>query len=119
MMLCATAARAGDLAVAESTLESMGLGQMQQLSDADGREVRGRGFLDAFGPAMDGFLGAGMGELGLQINLALFEAGAGDVAGDIGLDGINLDGFGDFGGDLPFGGGLGFGGGFDFGGFGL
>ncbi len=116
IMLCAASARAGDLAVADSTLENMGLGQMQQLSDADGRQVRGQGLLDAFGPAMDGFLDSALGEMGLQINGALFEAGAGDVVGDIGLDGINLDGFGGIGG---IGGGLSLGGGFDFGAFGL
>ncbi|MEX0679505.1 MAG: hypothetical protein WD063_20695 [Pirellulales bacterium] len=42
----ATTALAGDLAVTKSTLDSMGLAGMQQLSDHDGLAVRGKGPFD-------------------------------------------------------------------------
>lgn len=37
---------AGDLDIAEVTLDSMGLGAMQSLSDQDGMTVRGKGLLE-------------------------------------------------------------------------
>ena len=43
LMLFAATASAGDLAVSKSTLGSMGLASMQQLSDNDGLAVRGKG----------------------------------------------------------------------------
>ncbi len=43
LMLLAATASAGDLAVSKSTLSSMGLGGMQQMSDNDGLAVRGKG----------------------------------------------------------------------------
>ena len=43
VMLFAATAKAGDLAVSKSTLGSMGLGSMQQMSDNDGLAVRGKG----------------------------------------------------------------------------
>jgi hypothetical protein len=43
VMLCATTTSASDLAVSKSTLDGMGLGSMQQLSDRDGLGVRGKG----------------------------------------------------------------------------
>jgi hypothetical protein len=43
LMLCAATASAGDLAVSKSTLGSMGLGSMQQISDNEGMAVRGKG----------------------------------------------------------------------------
>lgn len=42
MMVCAATASAGD-AVSKSALGSMGLGGMQEMSDADGMAVRGKG----------------------------------------------------------------------------
>jgi len=43
LMLFAATASAGDLAVSKSTLGSMGLGSMQQMSDDEGTAVRGKG----------------------------------------------------------------------------
>lgn len=43
LLLLAPAAMAGDLAVADSTLSTMGLAGMQRLSDAAGAEIRGKG----------------------------------------------------------------------------
>ena len=43
MMLLAATASAGDLAVSKSTLNNMGLGGMQMMSDTDGMAVRGMG----------------------------------------------------------------------------
>ena len=48
LMWFAATASAGDLAVSESTLDSMGLAGMQQMSDEDGLAVRGKGFFDDF-----------------------------------------------------------------------
>lgn len=42
LMLLAATASAGDLAVSKSTLASMGLGGMQQISDTEGQAVRGK-----------------------------------------------------------------------------
>lgn len=46
VILFAAAASAGDLAVSSKTLDSMGLGSMQQMSDRDGMAVRGKGPFD-------------------------------------------------------------------------
>jgi hypothetical protein len=43
VMLLAATASAGDLAVSKSTLNRMGLGDMQTMSDRDGSTVRGQG----------------------------------------------------------------------------
>ncbi|MEX0678868.1 MAG: hypothetical protein WD063_17460 [Pirellulales bacterium] len=43
LMLFAATASAGDQAVSKSTLSSMGLTSMQQMSDTDGMAVRGKG----------------------------------------------------------------------------
>ena len=48
LMLFAATAAAGDLAVSKSTLDGMGLADMQLLSDQDGMAVRGKGFIDDF-----------------------------------------------------------------------
>jgi hypothetical protein len=45
--LFAGTAMAGDTAVSASTLKGMGLGKMQQMSDSDGRAVRGKGPFDS------------------------------------------------------------------------
>ena len=42
----AATALAGDAAVSPSTLDSMGLGSMQPMSDHDGLAIRGKGFID-------------------------------------------------------------------------
>jgi hypothetical protein len=110
LMLFTTTATAGDLSVSGSTLDSMGLGTMQQLSDIDGLQVRGQGLGDMFlGPALGGLDGA--------INEALIGAGAGDLfPHGLNVGDMVLGELPDF--DLPgFGGGLGGGGGFPGGGF--
>ncbi|REK15790.1 MAG: hypothetical protein DWQ37_08200 [Planctomycetota bacterium] len=43
LALTAAATSAAELAVTETTLQQMGLGTMQQMSDADGMTVRGKG----------------------------------------------------------------------------
>jgi hypothetical protein len=43
LILLAPAASAGDLAVADSTLSTMGLSGMQRLSDEAGAQIRGKG----------------------------------------------------------------------------
>jgi hypothetical protein len=43
LVLFAATAAAGDLAVSKSTLSSMGLQTMQQMTDSDGLAVRGKG----------------------------------------------------------------------------
>jgi hypothetical protein len=43
VMLLAATASAGELAVSKSTLNHMGLGGMQTMSDTDGSAVRGKG----------------------------------------------------------------------------
>jgi hypothetical protein len=64
VVLSAATAMAGDLAVAPATLDSMGLGTMQPLSDADGMAVRGKGPLeDFFGGTIPGFLGGALHEV--------------------------------------------------------
>lgn len=122
LMLFATTASAAELSVAGPTLESMGLGGMQQLSDSEGRQVRGQGLGDVF-------LGAALGQIDLLINDGITSAGGGEIVGHINLSDMvlgNMDGFDDFGGIGGgfgglggglggFGGGLG--GGFNFGGF--
>jgi hypothetical protein len=78
LALSATAA-AGDLAVSKSALDNMGLGSMQQLSDADGMTVRGKGtFAGVWGsstakwviPGTNGHNGA------VQTSTNNYEAGA-------------------------------------------
>ena len=59
--LCATSARADDLAVPHSTLESMGLAAMQPLSDDAGQNVRGEGIFDGIQGAIQVFIRASMG----------------------------------------------------------
>ena len=50
LMLFAATASAGDLAVSKSTLDSMGLSGMQEMSDTDGMAVRGKGvFAEVWG----------------------------------------------------------------------
>lgn len=46
LTLFAATASAGDQAVSNATLDRMGLGGMQAMSDADGLEVRGKGVFD-------------------------------------------------------------------------
>lgn len=56
VLLSAAAAYAGDSAVSTSTLDSMGLGRMRQLTDRDGLAVRGKGpFDDLFGAIIPGW----------------------------------------------------------------
>lgn len=65
VMLSAATAMAGDLAVTKSTLDTMGLAGMQQLSDEDGLAVRGKGvFDDVFGAMVPGALNGPFGEIG-------------------------------------------------------
>jgi hypothetical protein len=49
VLLSATTAWAGDFAVSKSTLDTMGLGRMHQLSDHDGLAIRGKGPFDLLG----------------------------------------------------------------------
>lgn len=67
VLLSAASALAGDRAVSKSTLEGMGLGSMQQLSDQDGMAVRGKGAFDlsafglgAFSPRTSAFGGSSL-----------------------------------------------------------
>ena len=108
----AATALAGDAAVSPSTLDSMGLGSMQQMSDSDGRTVRGKGPLeDWFGDRIPTQLGNSIGSIADML---------GDGFGGISMGDQIIGGFELFTGGLPFGGGgFNFGGGFDFGGFGL
>ena len=48
LLACAATAAADELTVSQSALGSMGLAGMQQLSDDEGRTVRGKGFLNDF-----------------------------------------------------------------------
>lgn len=113
LMLFVAGASAGDLQVASSTLENMGLGGMQPLSDADGQAVRGQGLGDQFLVpvlgGLDGAIASAMGEAGVGGNISISSMVLGSFSGfpDGGLGG----GFGGV-----FGGGLG--GGFGGGGFG-
>ncbi|MEX0679506.1 MAG: hypothetical protein WD063_20700 [Pirellulales bacterium] len=99
VLLSAATASAGDLAVSKSTLDNMGLGGMQQLSDSDGLAVRGKGpFEDMFGNTMSSFFSSALG-------------GIGDLSG-LDLGGVQLGDniFGGFQSGFPFGnafGGLG------------
>lgn len=55
-MFSASCALAGDLAVSKSTLGSMGLGSMQQMSDNDGLAIRGKGtFANVSGSSLASF----------------------------------------------------------------
>jgi hypothetical protein len=64
VVLSATTALAGELAVSPATLDSMGLSTMQPLSDDDGLAVRGKGPLeDLFGGTIPSFLGGALHEV--------------------------------------------------------
>ena len=105
-MWLATTASAGDLAVSESTLDSMGLAGMQQMSDEDGLAVRGMGLFDDLG--FGGFGGGfGMPDLfgdgGIPSEFQLGNAFGIVLNNEIGLGNLGLppdvgfDGFGGFG----------------------
>jgi hypothetical protein len=58
LMLLTATASAGDLAVSQSTLSSMGLGKMKVMSDDDGAAVRGKGtFANVWGSSSANFFG--------------------------------------------------------------
>ena len=62
VLLFAATASAGDLAVSQSTLDTMGLGGMQQMSDEEGLDVRGKGLVDDwFGGVMSYFAETSIG----------------------------------------------------------
>ena len=107
MMLFAATASAGDLAVSESTLDSMGLAGMQQMSDKDGLAVRGMGLFDNLG--FGGFGGDFempdmFGDAGIPADFQLGNAFGIVLNNEIGLGDLGLpadvgfDGFGGFGG---------------------
>ena len=73
LMLLAATASAGDLAVSKSTLNSMGLGGMQQLSDTDGMAVRGQG---VFAQVRGRSSASWRTRNGLQLSQNQFQAGA-------------------------------------------
>ena len=103
VMLSAATASAGDLAVSASTLDSMGLGSMQQMSDSDGLTVRGKGPLeDIFGGQIPALLGSSFSSMSDML---------GNGFGGISMGDQISGGFELFSGGLPFGGG-----GFNFGG---
>lgn len=69
LMLFAASASAGDLAVSKSALSSMGLGGMQEMSDAEGTAVRGKGvFASVWGGSQASFGG--------QLSQNFYDAGA-------------------------------------------
>ena len=69
LMLFAATASAADLAVSKSTLGSMGLSSMEQMSDEDGMAVRGKGtFANVWGGSQASF--------GNQFSTNNYEAGA-------------------------------------------
>ncbi len=75
VLFFAATASAGDLAVSDSTLDTMGLGGMQQMSDEEGQDVRGKGlFEDWFGGVIGHFaetsigFGDQLGDLGTIFN---------------------------------------------------
>ena len=107
VMLSVATASAGDLAVSPSTLDSMGLGNMQQLSDSDGLTVRGKGPLeDWFGNRIPTELRNSIGSIADML---------GDSFGGISMGDQIIGGFELFTGGLPFGdGGFNFGGNFHF-----
>ena len=69
LMLFAASASAGDLAVSKSALSSMGLGSMQEMSDAEGTAVRGKGVSAAV-------WGGSQASFGGQFSQNFYEAGA-------------------------------------------
>lgn len=78
ILFFAATASAADVAVSKSTLDTMGLSGMQQMSDQEGMEVRGQGlFENWFGGALSQLVetsidfGGTMGGLGdvFQLNL--------------------------------------------------
>jgi hypothetical protein len=72
LMLFAATASAGDLAVSKSTLGSMGLSGMQDISDTDGLAVRGKGVSAAvWGGSQASWFGGGT-----QLSENFYEAGA-------------------------------------------
>ena len=65
VILSAATAMAGDFGVSKSTLDSMGLVGMQQMSDEDGLTVRGKGpFDDMFGSMVPGAFSGPFGDIG-------------------------------------------------------
>lgn len=73
LTLLAATASAGDLAVSKSTLNHMGLGGMQQMSDTDGMAVRGKAvFATVGGSSFASWLTVN----GLQTSTNSFAAGA-------------------------------------------
>lgn len=99
----AATALAGDAPVSPSTLDSMGLSNMQHMSDSDGLTVRGKGPLeDWFGNRIPTQLGNSIGSIADML---------GDGFGGILLGDQIMGGFELFTGGVPFGGG-----GFNFGG---
>ena len=69
LTLFAATASAGELAVSNSTLGSMGLGSMQPMSDTDGLAVRGKG-------VFAGVWGGSQAQFGYSSSANNYEAGA-------------------------------------------
>ncbi|MEX0677273.1 MAG: hypothetical protein WD063_09370 [Pirellulales bacterium] len=73
LMLLAATASAGELAVSKSTLNNMGLGGMQSMSDTDGLAVRGKA---VFATVSGGSVASWLTVNGLQLSHNEYAAGA-------------------------------------------